>query len=174
MPEYEYRPKDALTLLIRKATEFDKELGEAMERAVAEGKDVQESDTSPRRGRKERKFRKATPYSDEEALEAAMSVFRAALVEIPHITNNLLDQFTEAAIYNRPADADFNGDSQGKRPELIMLKGEAKEVLIDMTVETQLEADKRDDVQIARVPEEQLRSLDETFGELRKLTTFNK
>lgn len=180
MPENEYTPTEALKMLIRKAAEFDNELGETIKRAVAEGKDVQETEPSPARGRKGRKFRKATPYSDEEALEAALSVFRAALVEIPHVANTSLDEFAKATVDEEPAElelksdnVEFFGAASEKEPRRrLHLRDAPKEVIIDMTVETQLEADKRDDVQMPRTSEEQLTSLDDTFANLRRLTTF--
>lgn len=105
-------------------------------------------------------------------------------MEIPHVANSSLDELAEAAVDQKPAEVEkvtadggelfaepSEGDSE-EQPDGQDLKDTPKDVIIDMAVETQLEPDKRDDVQMARTSDEQLASLDDTFSRLRQLTRF--
>ena len=85
MPSHDYSAGEALRLLLDNVTKANPELGTRIEIAINEGKEVQESTSDlskrGRRPRTPRYYRKDVPFTDEEALKAALTVLESHLIE---------------------------------------------------------------------------------------------
>jgi len=169
MNEKHYSLTEALELLIKKVTDFDQDLGKTLEVAITGGKDVLESEPPQDRRRKSQKYRKATPYSEEEAIGVALNVLKSAFIELPTIINETLKSFEEAEIVSTPAIRirkrhilEEEKDTKKEPPKYSF----QSPLAVDMTVETQLDSEQED---YAEIPWTDINGLNEVSTLIKEL-----
>jgi hypothetical protein len=175
MSEPDYSPAQALKLILSKLDEADRNLAVLVRTAISEGKDIEETEPATDRRKADRKYRKVMPYSDEEAVQAALGVLRSTLLELPHLVADSLSEFAHAGIDESPvlkqegAVKAVRKRTRKKSPSNI---DEPKTVVIDLTPETQLEELEDEAFTLSAPDESEMNELDERFQELSKLLTF--
>lgn len=98
MPDHDYTPSQALSVLLEKLGRADETLAARVKSAINAGKDVQQEEPARDRRKRPRVYRKNAPYSNEEALAVALDVLRAHFIELPRIVNAAADSFRKTAI----------------------------------------------------------------------------
>lgn len=140
MIAHQYLPGEALDLLLRKVDSQDADLAEQMRSAIDAGKDVEEEEVSIGRRRKGRRYRKAVPLTDKEALQAALEVLRAYFVEQPLFVSSALDEFRTAVI----------GETMRKRPSSKAGGTARGPAVVGQDLEKKVEIEQRVETQISR------------------------
>jgi hypothetical protein len=98
MPDHDYTPAKALSVLLEKLVRADESLAARVKSAINAGKDIQKEEPALRRRKRPRVYRKNAPYSDEEAIDVALGVLKAHFVELPRTVNAVGDSFKKTAI----------------------------------------------------------------------------
>lgn len=189
MPRLEYTPKDALALLLRLLEPKSADLTQRIRVAIDAGKDVQvEEPVSGGRGRQPRKryYRKNEPYTDQEALDVAMTVLNSHLIEIRMLVNAAHAEFKRVGLAPpKPLKTMTAGEAQS--PETLVLemetteevanviaKDEYKAIEIEAEPETVQEKKNLPDIRFEPVSEQELTRLCEVFAKLRDLVDFEE
>jgi hypothetical protein len=103
-----------------------------------EGKDIGETEVVGRKGKKRRRvYRKAVPYTDEEALKVALKALQAYFIEQPLFVNSLHDNMTKTVLGEPRRSRSFKETGQGY-PVLPDTEGVEKNSAIELHTETQL------------------------------------
>lgn len=161
MPKNEYSSEEALGLLMKKLVERDRDLAAQIQAAIDAGKDIEESEPSANqrsgKAKKPRVFRKAVPFSHEEALQVALDALRAYFVEQPLFASSAVGDFTGAAV-GVPQSVRLPGTGRDEETETVVPEhiGEEKAVVIELQTETQLTKTDEEAYPIKRVSAEQI------------------
>jgi len=135
MIKHDYTPEQALELLMRKLNARDRDLAAEVQDAVNAGKDTQDMEQAPGK-RKPRYYRRAAPYSPEEALDVAVRALAAHFIEQPLFVNSFLDNMSQAAI--GVVEASETSPHSEKRTVKSEGIGSQKRVEIELYTERQL------------------------------------
>jgi hypothetical protein len=172
MPTHNYTPRQALDLLLAKIQHLSPELYQRMRDAIDAGKDVQEQEPVGRR--RVRSFRKNVPYTDEGALEVAMTVLESHLIETRKVIGAADSEFTKVEL--APAKRrESNGDDTEDIGRARTSGTDAPKVIeIEVEPETVLEKQGLPDVPLKAATTPDLEGLEAIFRQLRALTHFQE
>lgn len=190
MPNHDYTPKEALDLLIKKIESVSPPLATRIRSAIDAGKDIQVEETvlAANRKKKARKryYRKHIAYTDEEALEVAMTVLESHLVESRMLVNAAHDEFKRVGMA-KPKRIETSGQSLAPAEEAIELnmeltsdvtevleKESPKKIAVESEPEAVQEKQNLPDVRFEPTIEEELNSLRDVFRVLKSLTDFKE
>jgi len=141
MPGHEYSPSEALKVLLAKL-EANAELAARVKAAIDAGTDKQEAEVASGRGRRKRGrvYRKHIAYTDQQALDVALSVLRAHFFELPQIVNTAADDFKDSRIGTGETGRGYGSPPRTARParDLVDLMGEDKPFEIEIETEATL------------------------------------
>lgn len=188
MPMHDYTAEQALTMLIEKVRTLSPELAERVRVAVDAGSEMQaeeEEQARFKRGRKPKKhqYRKAVPYTAEQAVTVAVAVLKSHLVESRLAVNTAFDEFTAADIaapekpprrqktspYEpRPDPSSTTAQSQAQ--------GAGAEKVVEIETEPETVQEKKQEPNLPLKPEDPraVETLRELMTVLEKLTTFKE
>ncbi|MEX1027067.1 MAG: hypothetical protein WD049_03530 [Candidatus Paceibacterota bacterium] len=174
MPSHDYTAREALDLLVNEITKVNKELASRIELAVNEGKETQilapDQPTRGRRRRVARYYRKNEPFTDEEALQVALTVLKAHLIETRMFARAAHGEFYAIGMAD-PKSLQSTTDSTGPPANL---QGVDTEKVIEIELEPETVQSKRQ-VPNHTVKAEQhpgIESLRAIFDELREVLDF--
>jgi hypothetical protein len=173
MATHEYTPKQALDLLMKKISDRDDTLAALIKEAIDAGKDVrQTAESTGRKPKKTRVYRKSMPYNDQEALQVALDSLRDYFVEQPLFVNSIAKHFKVSGIGkpNQPASA-FIYDERAAPVEIQALDVE-KAIEIEIRTETQLSLSGAETIPLKRFPELEIDEQSRQIALLRRLTDF--
>lgn len=190
MPSHDYTAKDALVLLVKGIESASPVLAKQIQSAIDAGKDIQAEETIlpavGKRRAKIRYYRKHVAYTDEEALDVAMTVLESHLIESRMLVNAAQVDFKQVGLAS-PKKLESviqpGAPPQGTLALDLELTDEVAEVLRvaepkDIAIEGEPEAvqEKKNlpDVRFVPINPEQLASLREVFEKLRALTNFQE
>ncbi len=145
MPNHEYTPDEALSVLLRKLTDRDEMLGATIQTAIDAGRDVLETVPMAYGRKKPRSYRKTIPFTHEEALHAAIEVLRAYFIELPLIVNSTIENFKSVALGTATDDLFSESGNAANTP-----LGPKGQVGIDKDLEIEIQTE----TQISRVGQE--------------------
>ncbi|MGH8046543.1 MAG: hypothetical protein ACREKL_04795 [Chthoniobacterales bacterium] len=192
MPSHDYTAKEALNLLQAKIKERSPEFAERIQTAIDEGKEVlikaEEPSPSGKGPKRKRRFWKTEPYTDEEALQVALTLIESHLVESRQMLNTSLKDFeavgesplsTPAAekqasaqeyalSFEQPTQPDENKDLDGPVTKV----NEPKRLAMESEPERKQEKQDRPDFVLNPVPEEELERLQALVSDLKEVTDF--
>jgi hypothetical protein len=190
MPTHDYTAKDALDLIIRKIETVSPDLATRIRSAIDAGKDVQAEETivpgAGQRKPKKRYYRKHVPYTDEEALSAAMTVLESHLVESRMFVNAAQSEFKQVGLASpKKLKPIVRADVSVQTPlaldmeltdEVAEILGvqDPKEIALESEPESVQEKKNLPDVRFEVVDDEKLKSLREIFNRLKVLTHFQE
>lgn len=159
MPIHDYTPSEALELLMRKLQEKDARIAQNIQSIIDSGQDIQEEQTSNRRGKKKRAYRRTVPFTTEEALEVALKALNSYFVEIPLFINSATENFKESSITvsSQPEESSTRSNSVNERSR-ITLAGvqEKKRIEFELQTETQISRNEQETLPISSFEEEQI------------------
>jgi hypothetical protein len=190
MPDFDYTAKEALDFLIDKIGQASPVLAKQIQAAIDTGKDVQAEETIlpavGNRRAKKRYYRKHIAYTDEEALDVAMTVLESHLIESRMMVNAAQGEFKQVGLASpkklKPV-VQTGAAAQSTLALDVELTDEVAEVLgvaepKDITIESEPEAvqEKKNlpDVRFLPMDEQQLKTLRELFLTLKTLTHFHR
>ena len=172
MPDHQYSPQEALETLMRKINERSKELAIKIQEAIDAGKDVSEVEWSIDRRKKAHEYRKAVPFTHEEALQIALDALQAYFVEQPHFVDSAELNLKKAAV-GVPSKVDnFWTNKTGEEKVFTEREGQEKEVLIELHTETQLKKVGDETITLRSTPKDQIGQQIIRIRDLRELTDF--
>ena len=171
MPSHDYTARQALDLLVGKVNEVNGHLADRMELAVNEGNQIQAMEPlQSRRGRRRRTpryYRRNVPFTDEEALEVALEVLEAHLIETRLIARAAHGEFFlagRAALKSRGEVGPDVGSREKDNPKVIEIEMEPETVQFKKQVPNHhLEAAADDDIDSLRAIFDELRTLLEAY-----------
>jgi hypothetical protein len=170
MAIHSYEPQDALNLLLRKLREEDESLAERVEAAIDVGKDV--SDTEPLAGkvRRSRIYRKAVPYTHQEALAVALDVLQSFFVEQAMFVNSASEVFAKAAV--AVASPNATRFSLEGSQSFASGEGEEKAIVIELETETQINKTGEAEFRLHRFNEKDIQEQRSNIRVLQELIRF--
>jgi hypothetical protein len=155
MSKHEYTAGQALELLLGKLNERDETLAAHVRSAIDAGKDVKQRAPVRGRRRKQRVYRKAVPFTEEEALGVALDALQAYFVEQPLFINSAAQDFRTAVVRE-----EREGRLRDRQAE------SAKILEVAVETETQLSPAPQPTVRLSPVPAEHV---EEQLGNIRRL-----
>jgi hypothetical protein len=189
MPRHEYTPKEALTLLLKLLEPTSADLAQRIRVAIDAGKDVHvEEPLTVGRGRRPRKryYRQNQPYSDEEAIDVAMTVLHAHFVETRVLVHSAHLEFKKVGLAGpKPLDVADSTETEAQAPvsfeieateEMpdVMAKDEYKAIEIEAESETVQEKKNLPDIHLDSISDQQLGELRDIFVRLRALVNVKE
>ena len=171
MSTHDYSPAQALELLLRKLDEANTNLAAQARAAIDAGKDVDEEEQSRAPRKKARRYRKAVPLSEEEALLAAVDVLQAYFVEQPLFVSSAMDNARAAALDGPREESELK---RGKRSAREAENGSGNDKLLDIELraETQLTAGGDETYRLLRRSKSEMTQQGENVLRLHKLLEF--
>ena len=171
MALHDYSPGQALALLLGKIEERSPELASSLRTAIDAGKDVWESDDSVAY-RKPREYRKSVRFSDEEALQVAVSALRAHFVERPLFTTSAVNEFACASLdVGFARHGELSADERPSPYEALNLI--ETRVEIELQTETRVSPSSEETVQLSSTEEEMIEDQKKNIERLFELTAFD-
>lgn len=189
MPYHDYTAKDALDLLMRRIDDVSPIIARQIQSAIDTGKDLQVEEPTPaelgKRRAKKRYFRKHAAYTDEQALEVAITVLESHLIENRMMVNAAQEEFRLVGLaLPKPNAVIFPGDSSkpisGSDVEMIdnvtelYRLAEPKAIAVEGEPEVVKEKKNIPDLRFVPPDPEEISSLQEMFRRLKMLTNFQK
>jgi hypothetical protein len=172
MPLHEYESQEALELLMTKLRSRDEELAAEIQAAIDAGKDVAETEPIPGR-RKRHVYRRTIPFSNEEALQVAVTALQAYFVEQPMFVDAAAAEFAQAAIGIPIGRQTFSPITLEKHEAVSLDKqGEEKRIEIEIQTETQIARAGEETLPLVRVPTGTIEEQRQQINRLRELVNF--
>ncbi len=165
MPTHDYTPQEAFALLMRKLNEKSEILAAQVQGVVDTGKDTEETEPFVRGRKKLRHYRKAAPYSYQEALQIAAKALEAHFIEQPRFVNSCHENMAKAAI-GEPKD-----DRRSSAVDL-HAAGREKAILVELRTETQISESGQDTFEMRRIPTNQIEEQQANLLRLQQIFDF--
>lgn len=175
MPDQQYNAGQALEALLRKLRARDESLASHIQAAINAGKDVTETEPSQSRRKKARVYRKAVPFTREEALQVALDALQAYFVEQPLFVDSAATNMAKAAV-GVPGERRRTWGMISEEPEAVSVEqvGEEKLVEIELQTETQLDKSGEATMPLKRMQKHQIEAQQRHIAELRGLVDFTE
>lgn len=167
----DYSPAQALALLLRKLDAANTDLAAQVRAAIDAGKDVDEEEPSRSGRRKARRYRKAVPLSEEEALQSAVDVLQAYFIEQPLFVSAAMDNFMPAAVAGPRKESEWPPGKQAVRA-VETGRGDEKRLDIELRAERQITTGGDETQRLHRAKQEELTRQRENVSRLRSLLAF--
>jgi hypothetical protein len=170
---HEYSPKDALDLLLDNIAISSSQLFERMKAVIDAGKDIEIEE--PRSGSRKKKphiYRKNVPYTDEEALQVALTVLESHLIDSRKIISATISEFADTAV--APPKPPEKGGSDGLDlfQRRTSNRDEVKGIVIESEPETVQDRRNLPDFVLEPVNLQELQGLEVLVARLKELTFF--
>lgn len=174
MPTQEYTPQQAVELLMAKLKSRDEDLASEIQAAIDAGKDVTETEPVPGR-RKRHVYRRTIPFSNEEALQVAVTALQAYFVEQPMFVEAAAAEFAQAAI-GIPTGRRRLSQIALEEHEAVSLegRGERKRVEIEIQTETQISRTGEETLPLLPVARGTIEEQRQQINRLRELMDFKE
>ncbi len=174
MPEHEYDPEQALQVLMLKIRERNEVLAAQIQAAIDAGKDIEETEPSLDRRKKPRIYRKAVPFTHQEALAVAIDALQAHFVEQLLFKRSAAVNFTKSAVGVARKGLFQKRLNISKEPEEMSLKqmDVEKEVEIEVQIETQIDKSGPETAPLKKPDGSEIEERKRQLGELRALVNF--
>jgi hypothetical protein len=174
MAAHEYTARQALEVLLQRVAARDAQLASEIQSAIDAGRDVEERELEPVRGRrrKPRSYRKTMPFTDEQALQIAVSVLQAHFVEQPLFVRSATQQFQAAGI-GQPEEQWRWWPPEGQSQPLIEGVGVPKALEVELQTETQLVKSGEPTISLGSLSDESISEQREHMAKLLQLVDFN-
>jgi hypothetical protein len=170
MADQEYGPREALELLMRKLNQRDTELATRVQAVVDAGKDVEETEPSTgRRKKNARVYRKSVPYTYGEALQVAINALTAYFVEQPLLVESCLDNMAHAVLGAKHQRYYWSADKTQPLGIVPNTGNREKVVQIELRTETQISRPDQETQELARVPAKQIQEEQANLTKLREI-----
>lgn len=192
---HDYTAKDALSLLLGKIESTAPDLAERIRVAINAGKPelkkVVESSESGRGPKRRRQYWQTVPYADEEALQVAIAVLEAHLLETRLFLETAATDFaqagesppkpkkepTETAQSSHSAGELFSQSWRDLKPTEhlpIINVGASKQLVVEAEPEQVLEKNQSEDLTLLPDKKDEIVSLESIFGRLDIMAEFKE
>jgi hypothetical protein len=175
MSEYEYTPEQALSLLMKKLTERNKDLASKIQSAIDAGKDISEEESNPDKRKKPRTYRKKVPYTHAEALQIALNALESYFIEQPLFVESMTKNISETVLATpNPLQLDYSEGKDSRDWILSESKGREKTFEIELQTETQISKIGKELITLIPISHDLIVEQQNNFKLLRNLTRFFK
>lgn len=170
---HEYSPKEALDLVLENIAISSPQLFERMKAIIDGGKDVEiEEAVSGSRKKKPHVYRKDVPYTDEEALQVALTVIKSHLIDSRKIISAAISEFTETAVAPpKPLETE-GSDTLDLFQRRVSKMDEVKGIVIESEPETVQDRQDLPDFELKPISPLELQRLEVLVDRLKELTSF--
>lgn len=193
---HDYTAKDALSLLLGKIESTASDLAERIRIAINSGKPelkkVVESSESGRGPKRRRQYWQTVPYTDEEALQVAIAVLEAHLLETRLFLETAATDFAQAGEAppkpkkepTEPAPSPYSPGELFRAESWRDLNptdhlpvakvGVSKQLVVEAEPEQVLEKNQSDDLTLLPDKKDEIGSLERIFGRLEIMADFKE